>query len=169
MPYDVLTVRPDGSGETFAATGITIRVYIKDCNGVPLPGIPREEIVIFNNRMCFCPGGNIADQPTDANGVTTFSGTLAAGGCVENPVPVATIVVWDGAVIGTLPVKFNSPDAVPASPCQVDASDFSALVQRRGAQVGQPNYSICFDYNEDGSIDASELSLFANALGAGCQ
>jgi len=163
LPYDVVTVDPSGNGETFAGTGITIRVYLRNNGGTPLVGIPREEIQLFNSNLCICPGGNIADHASDANGETTFSGSLSAGGCAPNLIVFATC-----NVIATIPVKINGPDATPASPCAVDASDLSALVARRGAQVGQGNYSICFDFNEDGSIDASEVALFASALGGQC-
>jgi hypothetical protein len=44
---DRLTVVPDGSGDTFASLGITIRVFVKDCNGAPLVGVPRHQIVIY--------------------------------------------------------------------------------------------------------------------------
>jgi len=159
-PYDVVTISPDGSGETFASLGITIGVRLRDCNGVPLVGIPAQEIVLFNSAMCICPGGNIADAPTDLEGRTTFSGSLAASGCVNS-----IAVFADGVFVATLPIKFNSADALPASPCAVDASDFSALASKIGSEVGEAPYSICQDFNEDGYIDASDVSYFASARG----
>src|SRR5262245_33318931 len=69
-----VTIAPNGAGETFAGTGITIRVFLKNCNGAPLVGVPLQEINIFNSALCICPGGNVADAATDANGMTTFSG-----------------------------------------------------------------------------------------------
>jgi hypothetical protein len=159
-----VTIAPNGAGETFTGTGITIDVYLKNCNGAPLVGVPAQEIVIYNSGLCICPGGNIADAATDINGHTTFTGTIRGGGCVEN-----LQVYADGVAIGSaLLVKTNSPDHVPASPCAVDASDLSSLASKLGSI---PNYSICYDYNESGppTIDASDLSFFASLLGAQCQ
>src|SRR5215510_7306511 len=70
---DRITIVPDGRGDTFAGTGITIKVYLKNCNGAPLVGVPREEVVIYNAGLCVCTGGNVADGATDANGCTSFS------------------------------------------------------------------------------------------------
>lgn len=164
QPYDVVTIVPNGAGETLASTGITIDVYLKNCNGRPLVGVPAQEVVIFDPQLCICPGGNIADAATDINGHTSFSGTIRAGGCA----PYLDIYA-DGVLIGRTPVRTNSPDAVPASPCMVDASDLSALLAARGAVVGTSNYTICLDFNEDGYIDASDISYFASARGAECQ
>lgn len=165
QPYDYVTIAPDGSGETFAATGITIRVYARFSEpcGSPTPGIPRQEIVLFNPNLCLCPGGNIADHDTDANGCTEFTGTLAGGGCADN-----LTVYIDGVAIGTVPVKINSTDALPATPCHTDASDVSALGAHFRKRVGEDGYSICFDYNEDGGINAGDLSFFAAKLGSDC-
>lgn len=158
-----VTIAPNGAGETFAATGITIQVYLKNCNGAPLVGVPRQEVVIYNSGLCICPGGNVADAATDINGMTTFAGTIRGGGCVES-----LTILADGVALCTIPVKTNSPDAVPASPCAVDASDLGALASRLGIPA---QYNICFDYNESGgpSIDASDLAAFAGWLGGGCQ
>src|SRR5262249_45553298 len=81
---DRITISPAGTGDTFAGTGITIRVFLKNCQGAPLVGVPLQEIVLFNSGLCICPGGNIADAATDMNGMTGFSGTLRGGGCVES-------------------------------------------------------------------------------------
>jgi hypothetical protein len=164
QPYNVVTIAPGGNGETFAAMGIMIDVFVRGCANQPIPGIPRQDILLVNSNLCICPGGNVADHATDLDGRTSFSGTLAAGGCV----PSLTVFV-DGVGVATLAVRTNSPDALPASPCAVDASDFSAVVSRRGSHVGEDNYTICHDYNEDGYIDASDLAFFASRLGTSCQ
>jgi len=160
---DRVTIAPNGAGETFAATGITIRVFLKNCQGAPLVGVPLQEIVIFNSGLCVCPGGNVADAATDANGSTTFSGTIRGGGCVEN-----LSIFADGVNVCTIPVKTNSADRPPASPCAVDAGDLAAFAVALGSI---PNYTICFDLNESGppTVDAGDLAGFASFLGAGCQ
>ena len=40
-PLDVVTVSPDGSGETLMQNGILIRVYLRDCQGAPCR-VPRN-------------------------------------------------------------------------------------------------------------------------------
>jgi hypothetical protein len=169
--YDIVTINPDGQGETFAATGISISVYLKNCAGEPLVGIPTQEIVLFNSALCICPGGNISDAGTDANGCATFTGTISGGGCTLDPVSGAgggLDVFADGVFVCTIDVDINSPDTGLASPCFTDASDLGDFASRLG--VGA-NYSICSDYNESGppTIDASDLGFFASALGASCQ
>jgi hypothetical protein len=165
---DRLTISPNGAGETFAANGMTIKVYLKNGAGAPLAGVAATEIILHSSALCICPGGNIADAATDLNGATSFSGTLAASGCANslncfadgisiprraNPslVPPATL----GAV------KTNSQDSQPD--CFTDASDVPALAGKLGT-VGDP----CFDWNEDGATDQSEVSSFAQVLGAAC-
>jgi type 1 fimbria pilin len=172
QPYDYVTVAPDGSGETFAQFGITIRVFLKNCQGQPLVGVPAQQINLFNANLCICPGGAISDAGTDANGMATFSGTLKAGGCVPS-----VDVYADGVFICTLrgpspalvTVKLNSTDAANqgTSPCFTDSSDLAAFA----ARIGKPaQYNICFDYNETGgpTIDSSDLAFFASVIGAAC-
>lgn len=166
QPYDYVTISPDGGGETFAGTGITIEVCLRNCLGMPLVGVPRQEIVLYHPALCICPGGNIADAATDINGCTSFSGTIAGGGCI--PSGSGLDVFADGVWLCELPVKVNSADAVPASPCFVDASDIAALATVLGKQVGQAGYTICRDLNESGRIDAGDVAYLASQLGDDC-
>ena len=168
-----MTVVPDGSGETFTQFGITIRVFVRNCQGQPIVGLPAQNISLFSPSLCICPGGAISDAGTDANGMATFSGSLRAGGCATS-----LDVYADGVFIGTLrgpgpdfvTVKLNSWDAAQqgTSPCYTDSSDFAAFAQRLGRAV---LYSICFDYNETGGpmIDSSDLASFASRIQANCQ
>ena len=171
QPYDYVTVAPDGSGETFTQFGITIRVFLKNCQGQPLVGVPAQQINLFNANLCICPGGAISDAGTDANGMATFSGTIKAGGCVTS-----VDVYADGVFIGTLrgpspglvTVKINSTDTLTASgPCFTDSSDLAVFASR----IAKPAfYTICLDYNESGgpTIDSSDLAFMASVLGAAC-
>ena len=163
--YDYVTVVPDGTGETFAATGITILVYLKNCDGTPIVGLPAELIQLQGGSLCICPGGNQADGPTDANGCARFSGTLRAGGWAGGVVAGLTVVA-DGVTIGTIPVKINSPDVV-ATPCTVDLGD-DAFFQAFRTAAGDPRYNIGFDFNEDGFVDLADLAIFTSHLGARC-
>jgi len=162
-PYDYVTIAADGQGETFAESGISITLFLRTSDGRNCVGIPAQEIQLYSPDLCICPGGSIADRPTDLNGMTSFSGTIAGGGCTE-----MLSIYFNGVRIGTTGVKINSTDTGLASPCATDAGDFSALA----ARLGRPEqWSICFDYNESGppTIDAGDLSYFAAVLGAGCR
>ena len=147
------------------ATGkdrITIDVYLRHCDGRPYAGIPAQEVILYNSDLCICPGGSFADAQTNLDGYTSFSGTLSAGGCAEN-----LSVYAEGILIATIPVKTNSPDLLPASPCRADASDVSAVA----ALLGRADrYTACADWNESGppTIDAGDLSYFASQFGAQC-
>lgn len=152
-PYDVVTIGPGGV-ESFADAGIIIRVYLRNCQGAPLPGVPPQEVVLFNSMLCLCPGGNIADAPTDANGCTSFSGALSGGGYATS-----LLVFADGIQIGSLPVTVNSPEV---HDCYLDIDDFAAWAQYYGAESGvQASYSVRWDWNEDGFIDLSDLAFLS--------
>ena len=159
-PYDVVTILPDGSGDTFAQVGIRLRLRVRRCFFDrpldPVAGVPAAEIVLFNSRLCLNAPMH-ADRPTDAEGFTEFSGTMAGGGCAES-----LRLFIDGVYAGTIPIRINSPDTGSASPCHVDQSDLAAFAARLGVPE---RYDICSDFNESGTIDASDLSYLAAALG----
>lgn len=166
--YDYVTIAPNGLGETFVnASGqnnvlpdIEIRVYLKNCNGDPLVGVPAQEIVLFNSGLCICPGGNTSDAGgTDVNGCATFTGSIAGGGCVQG-----LDVYADGVPIDAIAVNINSTDTGLASPCFTDSSDLTAFAGKLGGA-----HDICFDYNETGAVDSGDVAFFAGILGAACQ
>jgi hypothetical protein len=181
QPRDYVTMSPNGAGETFAANGVDIRVYLRNCQGQALVGIPFQDVTIFSSNLCICPGGAVSDAGTDAQGIARFTGTLRAGGCVD-----ILQVYADGIFIcelrnrpsrsdppgGTPTVKINSPDAGGAtSPCFTDASDFALFLVRNGTGVGNPNYHVCQNFAlEDGTIDASDFAFLNQFLAVGrCQ
>ena len=71
----------------------------------------------------------------------------------------------DGVGVQWIPIGLNSPDTAFASACAVDAGDLSALASRLGIPS---SYSICSDFNEDGLVDAADLSAFTDVLGSAC-
>jgi hypothetical protein len=160
-PYDVVTILPDGTGETLAQTGIRLRIRVR-CSFMgqpldPIPGIPAEEMVLWSASLCGGGAALQADRPTDSEGYTEFTGTMAGGGCAES-----LRLYIEGVYAAAIPIRINSPDTGSASPCLVDQSDLAALA----AHLGIPaQNSICFDYNESGTIDASDLAFFAAAIG----
>jgi hypothetical protein len=159
-PYDVLTIDPAGRGETLEGLGISLGFrFTCSCAGYPLEGIPADAIVLYSHELCLCVPWTAA-RPTDADGRTEFHGTIRGGGCATS-----LDLYVDGVYMATAPIKTNSPDTRAASPCFVDNSDLMALA----ARMGRPSrYGICFDYNEDGAVDSSDLAFFAAALGRAC-
>ena len=159
---DRVTIAPE-FGEALALVGITIRATLRNCSGAPLVGVPAPAIVVANPALCLCPGGNAADAPTDQTGSTSFTGFIRGGGCAES-----LDVVADGVRIGTVPVKTNSGDQVPASPCYVDAADLSAYASMLGRS---DRYTVCADLNESGppTINGGDLSYLASLLGQHCE
>lgn len=163
QPYDYVTISPDGEGETFADMGITIRLrFTCPSTGWPVVQIPAEEIVLFSNTLCFCEFPTAA-RPTDADGWTEFTGTIAGGGCAQG-----LDVYADGVFMATIPVNINSTDSGRVSPCFTDSGDVSLVAEKLGVPGA---WEICFDYNESGppSIDAGDIAFLASHLGASCQ
>ena len=160
-PLDTITVSPDGSGDSFADNGITIRVYLRNCQGAPVVGVPAGSITLTSRFICSCPGGNIADGPTDELGRTTFSGTLRAGGCVSN-----LVLLVDGVEICPVPVQTNSPNVATSHPCFVTTAEMILLA----GQVATGGYYACFDFNEDGRLDITDFAMMTSLyLFANCQ
>ena len=61
-------------------SGITIRAVVRNCQGVPIVGVPADEI-LFNAALCFCLPYVGADHPTDAT-VSRSSRAPCAGEAV---------------------------------------------------------------------------------------
>jgi hypothetical protein len=176
QPYDRLTIDPSGSIETFFDVNgvseadllpdIEVRVYLRNCQGEPLVGVPPQSFALFSPDLCLCVSEG-ADAPTDANGCTTFTGALEGGGTAAS-----LDVFADGVFIGTLQdgtgrtVKVNSPDFSGVSACFVDLSDLAAFATTYGeAAVFHPEA----DFNElDSTIDLGDLAYFVLLLGAAC-
>ena len=164
QPFDVVTARPDGEGETLAQLGITVSVRIVDCLNQPRVGIPAQNIILFHSDLHICGNGGsfaVADGPTDSNGETVFTGTIPYGGCSD----VLDIYV-DGIFVGQVPVKVNSTDLTNDG--FVDSSDIANLASRLGTTVGTIGYSICSDWNEDGATDSGDVAVLVAALATAC-
>ena len=159
-PGGMITIAPNGLGETFAAAGTPIDVCI-ECGGVPLVGLPAAAVTVFSPALSICatPGANIADAPTDAFGCTTFTGTILGGGCAPS-----LDVVAAGALLGTVPIMVKSVDAGFATPGFVDVGDLAALA----ARLGRVPVDACFDYTDSGVVDAGDLAFLAGFLGTKC-
>jgi hypothetical protein len=160
-PGVALTIDPAGTGDRLEDLGITLSLRlvcpVSEWEIVPIGGVSAQEIVLYDPRLCLVFPMTAA-RPTDAQGRTEFTGTFLGGGCTDR------VRIYAGAnFLVEVPLRINSPDSGTASPCAVDAGDLSAFASRLGVPS---RYDFCFDYNDDGAIDGSDLSRFAMSLGS---
>ena len=165
-----LMVVPDGSGPDFteaqsAYSGTfdaSISLLFLDGLGIPVSGFPAEDmwLVSDDSGMVSCPGGTIADGPTNATGQATFSRAMKAGGWSNG----LTLLVVNGAEVYTQPgvaLHINSPDIngdllVNLSDVQLFAGDFYG------------SYHFRSDLAFDNVINLSDIVPLSRALGATC-
>lgn len=175
-PVSVFT-RPGGDGHPLsdcyhfggwkvdATLHITLLDYLMD----PVPFLPAEDIwlgiVGGNPELVFCPGGSIADAPTDANAQTSFSQPFAAGGNLDTstgPWLLVRSVIGDFCVdcihldISVNSADINADHVVNLSDVILFAEDF----------YGAYNYRS--DFNWDGVLNLSDLVLLAPSMGGSC-
>jgi hypothetical protein len=158
-----LLICPAGDGQTLAEIGSVVQVQILDSFGDPIPMVPATDIWLdgcySGLALCFGSGSSRADHITDANGRTTISGTIQAGGCDNS------LIVWvqgvrlvSGplcAVPECLTVTVRSPDFT--EDLLVDLLDLT----RFSFSYHQPNFEPCHDITFDGAVDLMDLTLFA--------
>jgi len=158
------TACPQGDGEAFADVGARITVVVKDLIGTPIPGIPAADFWVIgcSDALVLCGGSGAidADSATNAEGKTTISGDLAAGGC-----DTGVIVVVQGIVLRD-PLDCMAPACLPIRVVSVDYNsdlicdviDFAIF----GPAFRSPPeaYDACLDYNGDGVIDLIDFSVF---------
>ena len=160
--------RPDGNGQPLSAcylqggevTDATITVHLLDGNGMPIAMFPREDIWLddYFGDLDICGGRFIADDPTDPDGVTTFSQALPAGGVGYG----ARVIVFGSQLNHPpLPIDFNSPDS--DGDLDVDLTD---RVQFMSDWVLDYHYRS--DFYWDGVIDISDIALLAQGYDTTC-
>lgn len=130
----------------------TIELWLTDSLGNPIIGYPLEDLWLCAPDLCFCGGSNVADANTDANGYTTFSGPLYAGGHA----PYGALGVCVNAVtVATIPnLRVTSCDA-----------DCNLILQHGPDQTAIQNcgisYPLCADFDNDGCVTAKDASFMA--------
>jgi hypothetical protein len=148
-------VCPAGDGPTLASQGLTITVTLEDAGGDPIAGFPFEDIWVGDcgsGDMALCAGGSVADANTNANGMTTISGALAAGGCAQG----GLCVYVAGSVISgsVLPIDVVSPDL--NGDLSVDLLDVAAFVNL----YFSGNYEFCVDFDGNSDLNMCDMALF---------
>jgi len=134
---------PQGDGDHLDAIGAQISLQLLDINGDPVVGYPAVDMWLVANGMCLCPGGSVADQSTDINGYTTFSGALHAGGCSNDNSLNVYINPYGVLNHAGMAIWVNSPDM--NCDLMVNLTDLSLFAS---AYFGP--YAYCIDYNFDG-------------------
>src|SRR5512143_1294054 len=93
----------------------------------------KKSLVVALVAACYV-GTAAADIvcPDSSYCVVNFATTKNRVTIAPNGAGETFAVLADGVALCTIPVKTNSPDAVPASPCAVDASDLGSLATHLG-------------------------------------
>ncbi len=164
-----LFVTPDGSGraltEAYAFGGYsvdaTVTATLVDYGGMPITNFPAEDMWLepTTDGLVLCVGGSVADGNTDSSGRAYWSGPILAGG--SNNEGCWVMINGSPLTSGTLPLQFNSADltgdlAVGLSDVVVFTQDF----------FGDYNYRS--DFCWDGTLNLSDLTMLAGAVGAQC-
>jgi hypothetical protein len=163
-------VCPSGDGDRLDGIGSVIYVELLDASDVPIPGWPAADIWLTGcgGELLLVGGASAinADADTDANGHTTISGAMTAGGCDNG---LAVVVV--GALLMSppectealcLPYDVRSPDhsgeggVVDGVVDVIDFADFAS-----DYPCPPKPYNACIDFNWDGAVDIIDFSIFA--------
>ena len=187
LPYAEVTVAtegplsllstPDGSGrpltQVFDSTGqpvdgtITMTLYDDYPPwGNPVAYFPAEDIWLedMTGSLIICPAGTIPDGDTDANGTTTWTRALYAGGHIEpnGGNQLAIRVMGDYIEGGDLPdFRLNSADI--NGDLVVNLTDVAMFTM---GYYGPYAYTIGLHW--DGAVNLSDLVELARAIGAQC-
>jgi hypothetical protein len=164
-----LMVRPDGQGSAFTeaqlpdGTEVDARVFLRvlDWNDEPVEMFPREDLWLESRDggLVYCPGGTIADESTDADGLTWWSRPLAAGGFSQ--ALLAVLVNGDDVWVEGLRLSFNSPDINGDLAMNLPDVTLFAMDYFNG-------YRFRSDLYRDGVLDVRDLGRLAAAAGVEC-
>ena len=167
-----LLVIPDGSGPPVAeartpeglVVDATIHLTLINICGTedPVVGFPREDMWLesIGGGLALCMGGSIADANTDQDGNTRWSLPLMGGGWDEGNCRVVVSGMHLGALAG-LTLNFNSPD--------IDGNRVVNLTDLANfSQDFWGGYAFRSDFLRDGTINLSDVSIFAESMGISC-
>jgi hypothetical protein len=155
-----LIVCPQGDGNSLADGSNQILVQLRHNCCCPVEGAsPFDFWLLGTNALTLCGGSASAnaDSATNADGYTTISGTMSAGGS-----DTGLYVCFMGAILGPcpivgLPITVVSPDL--DADLNVNLTDFALFSFRFPSPPAQYDYSC--DYDADGDIDLVDYAIFA--------
>lgn len=173
---------PNGSGTPFSAcydangtvVVATIVVTLVDANGNRAINVPASSVRIeqSGSPLSWCSdtfypppahAPNMADGPSNLSGQSIFTLAYHGGGFLPGPLQVWVKEVngnWS-LVPSTLPVTFNSADitgdlAVNLGDVGIFAADYFGAYHYRS------------DFNNDSSVNLTDVQLLSNAIGITC-
>jgi len=164
---------PDGSGHPISdcylfggeRTDATISLVLRDQDENPVPDYPAEDIWLqtMQDGLVLCPEGSIADGPTDANGMTTFSSAVRGGGASDPEAGEITVVVVGGCASYRpgRTILFNSPDL--NGDLVVNLADVVTFAVHFFG-----DYTYAADFFWDGEVNLSDLTHMVGTLSATC-
>lgn len=169
----VLYNLPNGGGAAFTLAGstagvvdatITLTVRTDDC--VPLANLTasdmwlEKEVVAGTGNFVACMSGTIADANTNAEGVTTWTAPLRAGGWSTS----RTLVVINGSpLIESAPLNLRHNSADLNGDNVANLADIPLFA---GDYFGP--YAFRSDLWFDGAVNLSDIPRLAAGIGAGC-
>lgn len=162
------------AARTIAGVGLnaTITLTLKDGNGDPIVGYPREDLWLATSLggLTVCTP-SIAFANTNVLGVTTFVDAVLARGKSSRLLGEKTQVMIAGAPLtgSQLDILFNSADINNDN--VVNLVDFAQFVAAyKLVPIGGDNYYANFQYGP--SVDLVDLAMFTSAYKSvlqGCQ
>ena len=139
----------------------TITVTLVNAVGDPIQGYPYDDIWLETTEggLVSCTLGSAPEGSTDANGQTSWTLPLAAGGCSEGE---GLQVYVAGAPLQMAPIDLTVNSADMNGDLEINLTDISLFTQSLAT------YSYAGDFNFDGSINLSDVARFAAAIGGWC-
>ena len=171
----VLYNLPNGQGSPLTGAGsiggivdATITLTLRDLNCEVVANFAaadmwlEKSVAAGTGNFVMCMGGTIADRNTDANGVTTWTAPLRAGGWSTS----RTMVVVNGGAITSSPgvlLSHNSPDI------NGDETANLADIPLFASDYAGGSHPLRSDLLYDGLVNLSDIPRLAAGIGADCR
>ena len=174
-----LTICPAGDFEFIrdaCGAGITAYIWVvaRDASGLPIPGIPWTDYWLNAcdpaKQLVLCSSPVGADSLTGVNGMTTFSGRLAAGGCtlaqgiwwaiqgkpIKGIYPSCTNNICLNVIVVSPDItgSGNKPDGI------VNLVDLVPFGTSYNKSLGNPAFNPCCDFNDDNACNLTDFGYF---------
>lgn len=145
-----------------------IWVCVRNYLGEGVAGVPWTDYWLNAcdpaQELCLCAQPVVADSLTNADGYTTISSRIAAGGCVLTD---GLYLAVQGKIILAKPacsypvcldIILVSPDMT--ADCVVNLSDLAIFGLGYNLDPGKPGYNPCCDFNDDAVCNLSDFAHF---------
>lgn len=153
-----------GSGGSQVSADATVTLMARNAGDLPIVGYPAEDLWlawIDSSELIVCNAGTIADGPTDADGITTWTQPLRLGGHSESLVQV---IVNGGTLAGNpgLTLSVNSADINHDG--IVDLVDVGLFAH----DFADPSVPYRSDFANDQVMNVLDVAKMAASIGAQC-